>query len=575
RPAADAGPAAPDAAEPVAIVGLSVRFPGAPDLRSYWDLVTANRSAIGEIPARRWDWRQYYTPDPQGMEVISKSHSRWGGFLEDFDQFDAEFFGMSEQEARNTDPQQRIFLQECWKAMEDAGYCPHALDAKVRRATGVFAGASKLGFDRLGPDRGVDLPRTSFGDMVNRVSYQLDLGGPSKPVDTACSSALVALHEAVQSLRSGECAMALVGGVNLYLHPSTYAELGAVKMLSNRPECPAFGIGGNGIVPGEGVGVVVLKRLADARRDNDHVRAVVRGSAVNHNGRTVGFTSPSPKRQADVITAALTRAGVDGGTVSYLETTVNGTEIGDAVEMTAVTQAFGGREGATGRFRLGSVKPNIGHGEASSGMAQLSKVVLALTERTLPPTRLPQEINPAIDRDKLPFELSDQPVPWDPPQVHGRTQVRRAGITGIGAGGANAHIVVEEAPEAEVRRSAGPALFVLSARTPQQLADSAGNWIGFLRGNPDLDLARVAWTSQVGREPMRFRLAVVAEEQAELCAALERWRAGDTAAVLTGEAKRPASAVRAERAKGRPLPELARVWAEGGMLAWSSLYPQG
>ncbi len=166
-------------------------------------------------------------------------------------------------------------------------------------------------------------------------------------------------------------------------------------------------------------------------------------------------------------------------------------------------------------------------------------------------------------------------MPWDPPQVHGRTQVRRAGITGIGAGGANAHIVVEEAPEAEVRRSAGPALFVLSARTPQQLADSAGNWIGFLRGNPDLDLARVAWTSQVGREPMRFRLAVVAEEQAELCAALERWRAGDTAAVLTGEAKRPASAVRAERAKGRPLPELARVWAEGGMLAWSSLYPQG
>ncbi|MFE9389392.1 SDR family NAD(P)-dependent oxidoreductase [Streptomyces sp. NPDC006784] len=575
RPAADAGPAEPDTAEPVAIVGLSVRFPGAPDLRSYWDLVTANRSAIGEIPARRWDWRQYYTPDPQGMEIISKSHSKWGGFLEDFDQFDAEFFGMSEQEARNTDPQQRIFLQECWKAMEDAGYCPHALDAKVRGATGVFAGASKLGFDRLGADRGVDLPRTSFGDMVNRVSYQLDLGGPSKPVDTACSSALVALHEAVQSLRSGECAMALVGGVNLYLHPSTYAELGAVKMLSNRPECPAFGIGGNGIVPGEGVGVVVLKRLADARRDNDHIRAVVRGSAVNHNGRTVGFTSPSPKRQAAVITAALRRAGVDGDTVSYLETTVNGTEIGDAVEMTAVTQAFGGREGASGRFRLGSVKPNIGHGEASSGMAQLSKVVLALTERTLPPTRLPQEINPAIDRDKLPFELSDQPVPWDPPQVHGRTQVRRAGITGIGAGGANAHVVVEEAPETEVRRSTGPALFVLSARTPQQLADSVGNWAGFLRRNPDLDLARVAWTSQVGREPMRFRLAVVAEELTEVLEGLERWRAGDTAAVLTGEAKRPASAVRAERAKGRPLPELARVWAEGGMLAWSSLYPQG
>jgi polyketide synthase 12 len=564
-----------DTGGPVAIIGLSVRFPGAPDVRRYWDLILANHSAIGEVPARRWDWREHYVPEPQGMEVITKSHSKWGGFLEDFDQFDAEFFGMSEQEVRNTDPQQRIFLQECWKAMEDAGYCPHSLDPKVRRATGVFAGASKLGFDRLGPDRGVDLPRTSFGDMVNRVSYQLDLGGPSKPVDTACSSALVALHEAVESLRSGECAMALVGGVNLYLHPSSYAELGAVKMLSNLGECPAFGIGGNGIVPGEGVGVVVVKRLADALRDHDHVRAVIRGTAVNHNGRTVGFTSPSPKRQADVISAALRRAEVDPGTVSYLETTVNGTEIGDAVEMTAVTQVFGGRAEATGRFRLGSVKPNIGHGEASSGMAQLSKVVMALTERTLPPTRLPASANPAIDRDKLPFELSDKPAEWEPPTVRGQRYPRRAGVTGIGAGGANAHVVVEEAPETEIPASSGPALFVLSARTPEQLATSVDNWVDYLRAHPDVDLGRVAYTSQAGREPMRFRLALVAESVTEVVDRLSRWRAGDPAAVETGEAKRPASAVRAERAKGRALAELARVWAAGGMIAWPSVYQHG
>ncbi|HWG97941.1 MAG TPA: beta-ketoacyl synthase N-terminal-like domain-containing protein, partial [Pilimelia sp.] len=559
--AARPGPSDPDTDGPVAIIGLSVRLPGAPDARRYWELVVSNRSAIGEIPARRWDWREHYAAQPQGREVVTKSHSRWGAFLEDFDQFDAEFFGMTEQEVRNTDPQQRIFLQECWKALEDAGYCPHALDPEVRRATGVFAGASKLGFDRLGADRGVDLPRTSFGDMVNRVSYQLDLGGPSKPVDTACSSALVALHEAVESLRSGQCAMALVGGVNLYLHPSTYAELGAVRMLSNRPECPAFGIGGNGIVPGEGVGVVVLKRLADALRDRDDLRAVIRGSAVNHNGRTVGFTSPSPRRQAEVISAALRRAGVEADTVSYLETTVNGTEIGDAVEMTAVTQVFGGRAEATGRFRLGSVKPNIGHGEASSGIAQLSKVVLALGARTLPPTRLPAALNPAIDLDRLPFELSDTPAPWDPPIVRGQRQPRRAGVTGIGAGGANAHVVLEEAPEVQVRASAGPALLVLSARTPEQLAATVDNWRDHLRAHPELDLARVAYTSQVGREPMRFRLALVAESVAEVVDRLDRWRSGDTAAVTTGEAQRPASAVRAERAKGRPLTELARVWA--------------
>ncbi|MEV4315700.1 SDR family NAD(P)-dependent oxidoreductase [Actinocrispum sp. NPDC049592] len=560
---------------PIAIVGLSVRLPGAPDARRYWDLIMAGRRAIGEIPARRWDWREHYVPEPQGMEVITKSHSKWGGFLDGFDQFDAEFFGMTEQEVRNTDPQQRIFLQECWKALEDAGYSPHALDPKVRRATGVFAGASKLGFDRLGPDRGVDLPRTSFGDMVNRVSYHFDFGGPSKPVDTACSSALVALHEAVESLRSGECAMALVGGVNLYLHPSCYAELGAVKMLSNLPECPAFGIGGNGIVPGEGVGVVVLKRLADALRDNDDIRAVIRGTAVNHNGRTVGFTSPSPQRQADVIRAALSRAGVDASTVSYLETTVNGTEIGDAVEMTAVTQVFGGRAEATGRFRLGSVKPNIGHGEASSGIAQLSKVVMALGHRTMPPTRLPATINPAIDRDKLPFELSDTPVPWEQPIVRGQRQPRRAGVTGIGAGGANAHVVVEEAPETEIRPGTGPALFVLSARTEDQLAASVDNWLGCLRAEPQVDLARVAFTTQVGREPMKYRLAVVVDSVAELVDRLGRWRAGDTSAVETGVAQRPASAVRAERAKGRALSELARVWAAGGMIAWPSVYQHG
>ncbi|CAM3015147.1 SDR family NAD(P)-dependent oxidoreductase [Saccharomonospora xinjiangensis] len=568
-------PSTADTGGPIAIVGLSVRFPGAPDARRYWDLLVSNRVAIGEIPARRWDWREYYTPEPQGMDVVRKSHSRWGGFLDGFDEFDAGFFGMTEQEVRNTDPQQRIFLQECWKALEDAGYSPHGLDPAVRAATGVFAGASKLGFDRLGPDRGVDLPRTSFGDMVNRVSYHLDLGGPSKPVDTACSSALVALHEAVESLRSGECAMALVGGVNLYLHPSTYAELGAVKMLSNLPECPAFGIGGNGIVPGEGVGVVVLKRLADAQRDRDHVRAVVLGSAVNHNGRTVGFTSPNPRRQAEVIGAALRRADVDPATVSYLETTVNGTEIGDAVEMTAVTQVFGGRADAEGEFRIGSVKPNIGHGEASSGMAQLAKVVLALGERTFPPTRVPAEVNPAIDLETLPFELSAEPAPWEPPVVGGQPQPRRAGITGIGAGGVNAHVVVEQAPDSTAEPGTGTALFVLSARTPDRLAASADNWIAYLRANPGLDLVRVAYTSQVGREPMRHRVALVADSVTEIADKLARWRSGDTTVAEVGEAKRPASAVRAERAKGRPLTELARVWAAGGMIAWASLYPQG
>ncbi|MET9831651.1 SDR family NAD(P)-dependent oxidoreductase [Streptomyces sp. NPDC006385] len=562
----------------IAIIGMSGRFPGAAGLDGYWSLLMDGRTAVTEIPPSRWDWREHYDPRPEGADFVRKSHSKWGAFLDGFDEFDPELFRFTEQEARNTDPQVRLFLQECWKALEDAGYAPSKLPAETRGRIGVFAGGAKHGFQRLGSEGRLEMPRTSFGDMVNRVSFQFDLGGPSEAVDTACSSALVALHQAVENLRRGRCDMALAGAVNLYLHPSTYVELATVGLLSGRSDCASFGSEASGIVPGEGVAAVVLKPLRAALRDGDPVRAVIRGSAVNHNGRTIGFTSPSAQRQAEVIREALRDARVDARTISYVEATANGSEIGDAVEMTALTQAFADRDGTRGAYRVGSLKPNVGHAEAASGMAQLFKVVLALQHRTLPPTRLPHEFNPAIDFERLPFELSGTPAQWEPVVVDGVPVPRRAGITGIGGGGTNAHLVVEEAPAPAPARPGprGPVLVTLSAHTEERLAVHVDQWLEFLRERPAVGLDAIAYTLQAGRTDLTHRLAVLASGVEELTGHLTRWRRGRPGdAVVSGTAGRVDTAAVDEALGRRDLRALADLWVRGAAVDWERLYEDG
>ncbi|MBL1100573.1 beta-ketoacyl synthase N-terminal-like domain-containing protein [Streptomyces coffeae] len=565
---------AADVLDGVAVIGVSARFPGAEDLDGFWANLVAGHTAAAEIPPSRWDWREYYDPAPTGPDRFRKSHSKWGAFLDRIEEFDPLFFGVPPQEARNIDPQERLFLQECWKAMEDAGCSPTTLPDRVRRRTGVFAGGSKHGFERHGDEAGLELPRTSFGALVNRVSYQLDLGGPSQPVDTACSSALVAIHDACASIRRGECDLALAGGVNLYLHHSTYSELAVAQMLSDRPDCAAFGSEANGILPGEGVGAAVLKSYRQAVRDGDHVYAVIRGTAVNHSGRGSSFTAPSPQRQAEVIRAALDQADIDPRTIGYVETAVNGSVIGDAVEMTGLTQVFGGRTGASGRYLLGTVKPNVGHGEASSGMSQLIKVLFALKHRVLPTTLLPRDLNPAIDFARLPFEVPRAAVEWTPVVVDGVPAPLRAGINGVGAGGVNAHLVLEEPPAPAPLGTAvsrTPAVFPLSVRTPDRLAAYVDRWLDFLDTHPDLDLAAVAHTLRTGREAMRHRLAVVASDLAELRRSLRRWADGDTGVdgVYTGDAKSPAPAP-----PGTDPAALARAWVSGAAVDWPA-HPAG
>ncbi|MFE3654576.1 beta-ketoacyl synthase N-terminal-like domain-containing protein, partial [Streptomyces sp. NPDC059152] len=434
--------------ERFAIVGMAGHYPGAADLADFWENLKAGRDSVSEVPAGRW------TPG-------GGSESRWGGFLDDVDRFDADFFRISRPEAEITDPQERWFLRTCWEAIEDAGYTPATLaEAKGpdrRRAVGVFAGTMHKDYTLVAAEAATPVPLSlNQGQIANRVSFFGDFHGPSMTVDTLCSSSLTALHLAVESLRRGECEVALAGGVNLSLHPGKYRTYGAVGMHSSDGRCRSFGEGGDGYVSAEGVGAVVLKPLAAAEADGDHIYAVVAGSAVNHAGAVSGFSVPSPVGQAAVISAALAAADVDARSIGYLEAHGTGTSLGDPIEIRGLATAFGRDTGDTGFCALGSVKSNIGHAEAAAGIAGLTKVALQLHHRTLVPSLHAQTVNPLLGLAGTPFRLQRAAEAWPAPA----DGPRRAGLSSFGATGANAHLVLEEyrpaAPAAPPRRRPPP-----------------------------------------------------------------------------------------------------------------------
>ncbi|MFF2445393.1 beta-ketoacyl synthase N-terminal-like domain-containing protein, partial [Priestia megaterium] len=401
---------------------------------------------------------------------------------------------------------------------------------------------SKTGFDLYGPQlwkQNEKLhPLTSFASVANRVSYLLDLKGPSLPVDTMCSSSLSAVHEAMEHLRGGACDLALAGGVNLYLHPSNYTLMSGKRMLSDDGRCRSFGAGGNGFVPGEGVAVVLLKRLADAERDGDVIHAVLRGSSINHGGRTNGYTVPNPVAQAEVVREALDRAGVSADEVGYVETHGTGTELGDPIELDGLTQAFAQDTDARQYCAIGSAKSNIGHLEAAAGIAGLLKVVLQMQHGEIVPSLHAQDLNPHIDFARTPFRLQRELTEWRRPARDGAeesrpTPHRIAGVSSFGAGGSNAHVVVEEyrrddtVPAASDRGT--PCLVVLSAKDGERLRERARDlldWLG--RQDPEhLDLAAVARTLQIGREAMETRLALTVTSPDQLVTRLAAFVAGD------------------------------------------------
>jgi acyl transferase domain-containing protein/NAD(P)-dependent dehydrogenase (short-subunit alcohol dehydrogenase family)/acyl carrier protein len=513
--------------EPIAIIGIGCRFPGdAVDPDSYWRMLRAGTDAIQEVPADRWAWQQFFDADPAAP---GKMTTRWGGFLRAIDGFDAAFFGIAPREALHLDPQQRLFLEVAYEAIEDAGLVREQLAGS---RGGVFAASYHSDYAQMiygaRPLIGAHtVTGASHSVLANRLSYLLDLRGPSISVDTACSSSLVALHLACQSLRQDECDFALAGGVSLMITPELSIALSKWGFLAEDGRCKTFDARANGFVRGEGCGAVLLKRLGDALADGDRVLALIRGSAVNQDGRTNVLTAPSGLAQQAVVREALRNAALNADDISYVEAHGTGTALGDPIELEALAAVIGQRSGQR-RVAIGSVKTNVGHLEAAAGIAGVIKVVLAMRAQALPPHLHFTAPNPHFDFASSPFHIPMQVEPWPAGDVP-----RRAGVSSFGFGGTNAHVVLEEAPRLPEQEDARPAcepplLLPISARSPAALRDLAARYAGRLSGI-DIDrVADVCHSASLRRDHLDHRCAVLGASGDEFVAALKAAAHGES-----------------------------------------------
>ncbi|MFI5819626.1 beta-ketoacyl synthase N-terminal-like domain-containing protein [Streptomyces rishiriensis] len=554
----------------IAVIGVAGRYPQAPDLETFWANLRSGHDCVTGLPAHR------HRP---GWPVEEMT----GGFLDGVDRFDPLLFGITPRDAALMDPHERLFLETAWAALENAAYPRQRLREQHRSRVGVYAGAMYADYAFFGVEESLRgrpvYSGGALGNIANRVSYVLDLHGPSLAVDTMCSSSLSALHLAVRALRAGDCEIALAGAVNLSLHPNKFVQQRLMSLTSSSRRCRSFGAGGDGFVPAEAVGVLVLKPLARALADGDRVRAVIRGTAVVHAGRTNGYIVPSPVAQSEVVRDALADAGLRPADIDYVEAHGAGTALGDPVEIDGLTRVFGGDDRPPGSLPIGSVKSAIGHAEAAAGIAALTKSLLQLEHGTLAPTLHVDRLNPNIDWDAVPFRAQDTAAPWQRPTgPDGAPRPRRAGISSFGAGGTIAHVVLEEFP-AQPRTDTAPAprLLVLSAHDEERLKDSASRLAAWLRRPEPAALADIAWTLQIGREPLRVRLALLATDAAEAADRLTEFAADrdtDAAGVLRGRAPHGG------RPQGRLLPDgpdpdlaaVARHWVSGGPVDWARLY---
>ncbi|WP_370500352.1 SDR family NAD(P)-dependent oxidoreductase [Mycolicibacterium sp. jd] len=503
--------------EPIAIVAVSCRFPGAPDPEAFWEVLAGGVDAIREVPEDRFDIDEFYDPDP---DAAGKTYTRFGGFLDGIDGFDPEFFGISPREAVWIEPQQRLMLETVWEGLERAGYAP--ADLRGSR-TGIFVGVAANEYAHLLSSESIEKIEPHFitGNALNaisgRVAFALGLEGPAVAVDTACSSALVAVHQACQALHSGDCDLALAGGVNVLLSPVTNVAASRARMLSPVGRCKTFDASADGYVRSEGCGILVLKRLGDAVRDGDRVCAVIPSSAVNQDGASSGLTVPNGGAQQRLIGMALARAGLSGGDVDYLEAHGTGTPLGDPIEVQAAAAAYGASRDADRPLLMGSVKTNIGHLESASGAAGLIKVVLSLQHELLPQSLHFENPSPHIPWDSLPVRVVDKAIPW---RADGRP--RRAGVSSFGFTGTNAHVLIEEAPlpqaadpvEEPDTRALPVGVLALSARSPEALTALAQRYEAWLSTHPDVDLADVCYTAGTGRSHFEHRAALVVDSVA-------------------------------------------------------------
>ncbi len=501
-------------ADAIAIIGLGCRFPGAESPAAFWELLSVGGDAISEIPVARWSSADLYTPE---AGVPQKMNTRWGGFLAQIDGFDARFFGISPREAEQMDPQQRLLLEVAWETFEQAGIDPKKLAGS---ATGVFIGMSSFDYALLqAKDAQLTDAYAGIGNAhsgaANRLSYIFDFHGPSIAIDTACSSSLVAVHQACLSLRSGECSLALVGGVNVLLTPEPTIAFSQAHMMAPDGRSKTFDATANGYVRSEGCGLVLLKPMEQALHDGDTILAVIRGSAVNQDGASNGITAPNGLAQEAVIRQALASAHLKPADVSYVETHGTGTMLGDPIEVQALKTVLMHERSVDQPCVLGAVKSNIGHLEAAAGIASLIKTVLCLLHREIPPNLHFQQLNPYIDLTGTPFSIPRKKQSWSTPSP------RIAGVSAFGFGGTNVHVVLEEPPHLDYRPSF-PAIersqhiLTLSAKSADALHQLGERYQLYLKEHPHVPLADLCFTATTGRTHFAHRTAYIVHSSQDL-----------------------------------------------------------
>lgn len=575
--------------KPIAIVGMSGVLPESKDLEEFWANLKNEKNMITVVPSDRWNWEDY---DGDPFREKNKTNSKWGGFIKDVDKFDPHFFGISPREAEMMDPQQRVFLETVWKTIEDSG---HKVSDLSGTKTGLFVGVAVHDYSDLmnGLQVGLD-GYTASGNshcmLANRISFLLNLRGPSAPIDTACSSSLIAIHRAIESIHTGSCDMAIVGGVQLMLTPAAHISFGMAGMLSSDGKCKTFDKQANGYVRGEGSGAVFLKPLSMAEVDGDHIYAVIKSTAENHGGRVTMLTAPSPNSQAELLVEAYEKAQIDPTTVGYIECHGTGTSLGDPIEIQALSKSFHELYKKHNKLPaeiphcgLSSVKTNIGHLETAAGISSLLKALLAIKHKHIPASLHFEELNPYISLKGTPFYIVDKTKPWEAiRRDDGVLLPRRAGVSSFGFGGANVHVVLEEYGHLEEKTPVfqGPYLIVLSAKNKDRLKVYAESMLEHVE-KYEINLADFAYTLQIGRDTMTNRLGFIVNSTDQLKEKLKAYINGETTIedFYQGETNSNKKDVSNEESNNlqeaiinRNFSELLTIWVRGLDVDWNMLY---